>query len=72
MLCVIGRSVFLKRQHAIILNVGFKKLQFFLKKKKQNIHIFCKFSLVNLHAEIEYSMGTVEHRADIYLLKEKQ
>jgi len=40
--------------------------------KEQNIYILCKFSLVNLQAETEYSMGTAEHRADIYFLKEKQ
>lgn len=48
----------------------YKTLQFFL--KEQHIYIFCKFSLVNLHAETEYSMGTAEHRADTYFLKEKQ
>jgi hypothetical protein len=38
----------------------------------KNIYIFCKFSLVNLLAEIKYSTGTVDHTADIYFLRGKQ
>jgi len=40
MLCVTARSVLLKRQHAIILNVGFKKLHgFFLKKRAEYLYL---------------------------------